>query len=81
MGESDFKNVTGLFLCIGVSTTPGGDRIHPNVVFCVLKREASLDGVEGPFLIIGTEARTPAIGCSAKEVVMVTTLPLVRAFV
>src|SRR5580704_409923 len=74
-GDKDLKASLGSFLCIGVSTTPGATAFTRMPSFAYFIARLRVIASIPPFVIIGTEAFTAAIGCSAIVVVMLTMLP------
>ena len=62
-------------MCIGVSTTPGATAFTRMPSFAYSIARLRVMAAIPPFVIIATEAGTPAMGCSTIEVVILTTLP------
>ena len=75
IGERVFRNCFGLFLCSGVSTWPGATALKRMLFFAYSIARLRVIASSPPLVIIGIDAGTPAIGCSAIDVVMLVTLP------
>src|SRR5271166_796469 len=75
IGESVFRKSFGFFSCKGVSTTPGATALKRISFFAYSPARLRVIALSPPFVIIATDAGTPAIGLSASDAVMVVTLP------
>src|ERR1700735_1249021 len=75
IGERLFMKSFGVFWWSGVSTTPGATALKRIPFFAYSLERLRVIASSPPLVIIGIEAVMPAIGFSAKDAVMVVTLP------
>src|SRR6266404_6981813 len=75
IGERVFRNCFGLFLWRGVSTWPGATALKRMSFFAYSIARLRVIASSPPLVIIGIDAGTPAMGCSASDVVTLVTVP------
>src|SRR5271169_5369644 len=75
MGDRVFMTSFGVFVCRGVSTTPGATALKRMFFLAYSLARLTVTALSPPLVIIAIEAGTLAIGCWAIDAVILVTLP------